>query len=77
MSIVVYDVLGRKVRTLLDDVRDGGDHVVSWDGLNDHGRGRRNRSLFPSTRLVRGDTHSENGPDEVIIRISTRKGMPS
>lgn len=37
VSIVVYDVLGRRVRTLVDDVRDGGDHVVSWDGLNDMG----------------------------------------
>ena len=33
----VYDVLGRKVRTLLDGERDGGSWTVRWDGRDDKG----------------------------------------
>lgn len=36
--LVVYDTAGRKVRTLVDEVHAPGEHVVTWDGRNDHGR---------------------------------------
>jgi len=37
VQLVIYDVLGRKVRTLVSDRLDAGDHVINWDGLNDEG----------------------------------------
>lgn len=38
-EIVVYDVLGRRVRTLLNrDVRPGTDRVVTWRGTNSIGQ---------------------------------------
>ncbi len=36
-TLVVYDILGRKVRTVVSDVMHAGTHVVSWDGRNDAG----------------------------------------
>ena len=37
VRLMIYDVLGRKVRTLVSDRMDAGHHVLNWDGLNDAG----------------------------------------
>jgi hypothetical protein len=37
LSLGVYDVAGRRVRTLVDGFRDGGPATVAWDGRDDHG----------------------------------------
>ena len=33
----IFNVLGQKVRTLVDDRVDTGSHSVTWDGRNDTG----------------------------------------
>lgn len=38
VQLAIYDVAGRLVRTLVDDVLAAGDHQVRWDGRNDSGR---------------------------------------
>jgi hypothetical protein len=38
VSVVVYDVSGRKVRTLVNGEKDAGRHVVDWDGRDEGGR---------------------------------------
>jgi hypothetical protein len=38
VSLVVYDVLGRKVKTLIDEERRAGQHRVTWAGTNDLGQ---------------------------------------
>ncbi len=35
VSLIIYNVLGQKVRTLVDDSFNAGRHVINWDGLND------------------------------------------
>jgi hypothetical protein len=37
--ISVYNVLGQKVRTLVDDITQAGSYIVHWDGLDDDGVG--------------------------------------
>jgi len=37
VSLVIYDALGARVRSLLDDVRDAGVSSVGWDGRGDEG----------------------------------------
>ncbi|MBN1997746.1 Ig-like domain-containing protein [candidate division KSB1 bacterium] len=37
ISLVVFDVLGRSVRTLIHDFKKPGYHVVKWDGCNEQG----------------------------------------
>ena len=32
VRLVIYDVLGRAVRTLLDETRNAGEHTLTWDG---------------------------------------------
>ena len=40
MTLGVYDVAGRLVRTLLDGAhREAGPHAAVWDGRDDGGRG--------------------------------------
>ncbi|MCK4385237.1 MAG: T9SS type A sorting domain-containing protein, partial [candidate division Zixibacteria bacterium] len=37
-SLKVYNILGQKVRTLVDEPKRGGSHEVIWDGKDDHGK---------------------------------------
>ena len=39
VSIEIYDVLGQRVRTLVDDEMPAGNHSVMWNGRDDAGRG--------------------------------------
>ena len=65
VRIEVYDVLGRRVRTLLNTQRPGGEHVVRWDGYNDitgafvasglyvvHMRAQAGRQTYVSSRTI-------------------------
>ena len=36
--LVIYDVLGRVVRTLLDETRNAGEHTLVWDGIDNASR---------------------------------------
>ncbi len=38
VSLVVYNVLGRKVRTLVDGVKPAGPLAITWDGADDSGK---------------------------------------
>lgn len=37
VSLVVYDMLGQRVRTLVDGIQEAGFYTVRWDGSNDFG----------------------------------------
>ena len=37
LRISIYDVVGRRMKTLLDEVQDNGDHEVSWNGQDADG----------------------------------------
>lgn len=37
MKVLVFDVSGRVVRTLVDGRQEAGAHAVVWDGANDNG----------------------------------------
>jgi len=37
VSLVVYNTLGQKIRTLVDEPQSPGIHAVQWDGTNDNG----------------------------------------
>jgi len=37
VELVVYDVSGARVRTLVSGPVGSGKHVATWDGRNDHG----------------------------------------
>ncbi len=37
VSLTIYNVVGQKVRTLVDEVLPAGSHVIIWNGTNDRG----------------------------------------
>ena len=37
IKIEIYDILGRQVRTLLDERKEVGEHKITWDGMDDSG----------------------------------------
>jgi flagellar hook assembly protein FlgD len=38
LRVEIRDLLGRRVRTLAEGSRAGGEHLVRWDGSDDSGR---------------------------------------
>jgi hypothetical protein len=50
-TLAVYDVAGRRVRTLLQGVQPAGSRMVSWDGRNDSGM-----RLAPGAYILRLET---------------------
>ena len=38
ISIIVYDIMGREVKTLIDQVQLKGTHTVGWDGKSENGK---------------------------------------
>lgn len=45
-KLIVYDLLGRSVRTLVDDVQTAGWHMILWDGTNDSRQGVSTGTYF-------------------------------
>jgi flagellar hook assembly protein FlgD len=39
VELAVYNVLGRKVATLVDEYQGAGPHTVTWDGTDAQGNG--------------------------------------
>jgi len=60
--LAVYDVAGRLVRRLVDEVLPAGDYDVDWDGRND--RGRR---VAGGTYLVRLQAGGETLTEKVVF----------
>jgi hypothetical protein len=53
-NLTVYDILGRKVRTLVSGHLDAGEHIVVWDGTDESSRGVASGIYF--TRLQGSET---------------------
>ena len=51
-SLSVYDLGGRRVRTLLDETRPAGASTVAWDGRDDRGAKLPSGAYF--ARLIAG-----------------------
>lgn len=51
VELVVSDVAGRTVRSLISDTRPRGNHVVTWDGRDDRGHPQDPGFHFAQLRL--------------------------
>jgi len=51
VSIRVYDVAGRLVRTLVNDIQPAGRHTAAWDGRNERGMRMTNGMYFIHVRI--------------------------
>nr|NIT61798.1 T9SS type A sorting domain-containing protein [Fodinibius sp.]NIV16402.1 T9SS type A sorting domain-containing protein [Fodinibius sp.]NIY30378.1 T9SS type A sorting domain-containing protein [Fodinibius sp.] len=38
VNLTVYNVLGQKIKTLVDEVKAAGAHSVTWDGTDERGQ---------------------------------------
>jgi flagellar hook assembly protein FlgD len=63
VSIRVYDVTGRLVRTVFDDhLAAGFDHRKEWDGENEEGR-----TVAPGVYLIRFETEGYGMTRKVVV----------
>ena len=53
VRLIVYNILGQKVRTLFDGHQDSGNHTVVWDGRRDDGTPLSSGIYF--YRMLAGD----------------------
>jgi hypothetical protein len=37
INLTIYDVLGKKVRTIVNEYKNAGEHSIVWDGINNNG----------------------------------------
>ena len=37
VNITIYDMLGREIKTIFNQIEDPGNHSLVWNGLNNHG----------------------------------------
>ena len=51
VALAVYDVAGRRVRTLVSGLVPAGDHVVAWDGVDDRGASVASGVYFYTLRV--------------------------
>ena len=61
-TLRLYDLTGRRVRTLLDETRDAGDHAVDWNGRDDAGR-----RLASGIYLVRFEAAGVREEEKLIL----------
>lgn len=54
VKLVVYDLTGREVKTLVDDTHEPGDYKVYWDGYD-----RYNRRANPGRYMLRLETKEQ------------------
>jgi len=38
VSIVIYNILGQKVKTMVNDIVEAGNHTITWNGTTDNGK---------------------------------------
>nr|NIR48018.1 hypothetical protein [candidate division KSB1 bacterium]NIR71597.1 hypothetical protein [candidate division KSB1 bacterium]NIS23551.1 hypothetical protein [candidate division KSB1 bacterium]NIT70474.1 hypothetical protein [candidate division KSB1 bacterium]NIU24185.1 hypothetical protein [candidate division KSB1 bacterium] len=38
VKLTIYNVLGQKIKTLVDEMREAGAHSVTWDGTDEEGQ---------------------------------------
>jgi len=62
VTMSIYDMMGRKVATLVDGVRSGGPHSVSWNGQSDGGQ-----SLASGVYLLRMQADGQSETQRLTI----------
>ena len=68
VRIELFDLAGRRVAVLLDEVRPAGRVEVVWDGRDDSGRGVRFGHVLRAGRGRRRDRHGQADPDPLSRR---------
>lgn len=59
VSLVIYDILGRKVRTLINNNMLPGVHAIKWDGRNKEGSSASSGIYFYRLKVVSSGSGSE------------------
>ena len=67
ISIQVYDILGRKVRTLVNEEKDTGAYTVSWNGKNDLGHSVASGVYFYKLEALANNTKLFSGTKRMIL----------
>lgn len=58
LSISVYDLLGREINTLVNEVKQAGEHTVDWDGTDSNGNRVSSGTYFYQIKWENGETSS-------------------
>lgn len=62
VTVSVYDMMGRKVATLVDGVRSSGTHTVGWNGQSDNGQ-----NLASGVYLLRMQANGQSSTQRLTI----------
>jgi len=59
LSICVYDILGRGITTLVNEVKQAGEYTVQWDGTDKEGKRVSSGTYFYQIRWENGESSSK------------------
>jgi len=59
VSICVYDILGRKTKTLVNEIKQAGTHTVQWDGTDSQGKRVSSGTYFYQIRWENGEASAK------------------
>jgi len=59
LSIRVYDILGREITILVDEVKQAGEHTTLWDGTDKNGKRVSSGTYFYQIRWENGEASSK------------------
>ncbi|MGH7450808.1 MAG: FlgD immunoglobulin-like domain containing protein, partial [bacterium] len=72
VKLVIYDMLGRRVRTLVDQRQQAGRYAITWDGRNEQGQNVASGTFIYQLRVadpVKGGTgDSSTGSGQVFVQ---------
>lgn len=60
VKLIVYNILGKEIKVLLDDVTDGGEHSVIWNATNKYDMPISSGLYFISMQVYAYESESEN-----------------
>jgi hypothetical protein len=59
LSICLYDILGREIIKLVDEVKHPGEHTISWDGTDKNGKRVSSGTYFYQIRWENGESSAK------------------
>jgi flagellar hook assembly protein FlgD len=67
VTAAIYDLLGRRVRSLQNGTRPAGDHVLFWDGKDDRGAAMPNGIYLLSMKIVFQNGRQQTATQKIAL----------
>jgi photosystem II stability/assembly factor-like uncharacterized protein len=68
VTLKIYNLLGQKIRTLVDEFRPSGNYIITWDGKGNSGETLASGIYFYRLTMERNDIHFSETKKMVLLK---------